>query len=211
MRSLVALTGLLFAGMSAAATLDAQRPQLEITLPPAGAMQEGPSVATGNLLADARTRELLRHGLPTQIHYRLELWRKGWPFDDPTGKVEWDVLVQYDPLAQVFNVVRRMGTQLQESFVGTATVTTAELQFGKAFRVPLSPSRSGRYYYNLAVDVQTLTESDLDALQEWLRGPTAPGKGNPIDAIRSGVGTLLSRVLGNKDHYEQKSADFSAP
>jgi hypothetical protein len=187
------------------------RPQVDIALPAVNAIQDGPSIKTANLLADARTRELLRNGLPTQVHYRLELWRKGRWFDDPTGKLEWDVLVQYDPITQLYNAVRRMGTQLHETFVGTATITAVEAEFGGPFRVSLSPGRSGRYYYNLVVEVQTLTESDLDALQQWIRGPDAPGKGNPVNTIRSGVGTIVSRLLGNKNTYQQQSATFSAP
>ena len=60
--------------------------------------------------------------------------------------------------------------------------------------------------------MQTLTESDLDALQQWLRGPTAPGRGNPITALRSGIGTLFSRILGgDKRHYESRSELFTVP
>lgn len=213
-RLFAALAGLLWVLLAGATPLFAQNdPKLEIVLPPANAMQDGPSIRTANLLADARTRELLRNGLPTDVHYRLELWRKGRWFsgDDPTGKVEWDVLIQYDPIAQVFNVVRRMGTRLHETFVGTSTITAAEQEFGSPFRVALSPTRPGKYYYNLVVDVQTLTESDLDALQQWIRGPDAPGKSNPVNTIRSGVGTIVSRLLGNKDTYQQQSATFSAP
>lgn len=211
MRSLAALAGLLWIG--SALPLPAQRdpPHAEITLPAANAAQEGPSITTANLLTDARTRELLRNGFPTRIHYRLELWKKGTLFYDITSKVEWDVLVQYDPMAHLFNVVRRMGTQLQETFVGTETVTAAEAEFERPFRVPLVPTQKGRYYYNLVVEVQTLSESDLDALQQYIRGPNAPGKGNPISTIQSGVGTVVSRLLGSKDTYEAQSPTFPTP
>jgi hypothetical protein len=213
-RSLAALAGLLWIG--AAVPLLAQRdpPHAEITLPASTEMQEGPSVTTANLLVDARTRELLRNGLPTRIHYRLELWKKGGLFGlfyDLAGKSEWDVLVQYDPMAKLFNVYRRMGTQLQETFVGTETVTAAEAEFEHPFRVPLVPTKSGRYYYNLVVEVQTVSESDLDALRQWFRGADAPGKANPIGTIQSGVGTVVSRLLGSKDTYAAQSATFSVP
>ncbi|HEX3866032.1 MAG TPA: hypothetical protein VHV78_04735, partial [Gemmatimonadaceae bacterium] len=79
-------------------------------------------------------------------------------------------------------------------------------------RASLHPARSGRYYYSLLVEVQTLTESDLDALQQWLHGPSAPGHGNPITTLRSGVGTLLSRMLGgDKRQYKQQSEPLVVP
>ncbi len=193
-----------------AAPLLAQRDrvQLDISVDPAAALQEGPIIVTSNLLADSKTRELLRT-FPARIHYRVELWRKGGWFDEPSGRTEWDVLVQYDPTLQIYNVIRTLGDQMLENFGGFATLTAAEAQFSRPFRAPLHPSRSGRYYYNLIVDVQTLSESDLGALQEWLRGPSAPGKSNPLTALRSGLGTLLTRVLGgDKRHYETRSEVF---
>lgn len=185
-------------------------PHADIALPAPSEVLEGPSVTTANLLVDAQTRELLRNGFATRVHYRLELWKKGALFYDITNKVEWDVLVQYDPMAHLFNVYRRMD-KVRETFVGTQTVTAAEAEFERPFRVPLVPTKSGRYYYNLVVEVQTLTENDLDALEQWIRGPNAPGKGNPISTIQSGVGTVLSRMLGNKNTYDARSAIFSAP
>jgi hypothetical protein len=194
----------------AAAPLAAQRVQLEVT-PPASSTEDWPTVTTGNFLADSKTQTLLTSGFPTEIRFRLELWRKGrfW-FDDLRGKFEWAVLVQYDPTTRVYNAVRRMGTQVHENFGGVATTAAADALFGAPLRIPLRPTSGGRYYYNLVVDQRTLTESDLDALQQWLNGPTAPGKSNPITAVRSGLGIVLSRVLGgDKRHFEARSGEFT--
>ena len=201
-------------GLSPLAPAAAQRDsvQLDVIVPQNGARQEGPQIVVANLLADAKTRELLRNGFTTQIHFRLELWRKGRWFYDPSGRSEWDVFVSYDPTSQLYTIVRRIDNQVHENFGGFQTLTSAEAQFGKPFRAPLHPARSGRYYYNLAVDVQSLTESDLDALQQWLRGSSGPAKNNPVTAIRSGLGTFLSRALGgDKRHYEQRSGRFVVP
>lgn len=168
-------------------------------------------ITTANLLSDPKTRELLRAGFPTRIHFRLELWRKGGLFDDPNGHVDWYVEVKYDPTGPVYRVVRRQEPDLLEDFGGFATVTSAEAQFGRPFRASLHPTQSGRYYYNLIVDIQTLSESDLDALQQFFKGPSAPGKSNPLTALRSGIGTLVSRVLGDKRHYPTQSGVFTVP
>src|SRR4029077_20109643 len=124
-----------------------------------------------NLLADTNTRVLLLSGFPTRLHYRLELWRTGGWFNQPAGRSEWDVVVRYDPTTQLYNVARTQDTKGLESVGSFSTVAAAEAQFGRPYRATLHPGATGRYYYNLIVDVQTLTESDLDALQQWLRGP----------------------------------------
>ena len=208
-RNAVVLAGLLWA-----APLVAQRERvtLEVAVNAATALQQGPTITTANLLADANTRELLRNGFATRIHFRLELWRKGGVFDDRSDQAEWEILVQQDPTTHMYSAVRRQNNQVTESFGESATVTTAEAQFDRPFRAPVHPNRSGRYYYNLTVDVQTLTETDLDALQQWLRGPTAPQKSNPITAVRGGIGRLFSRMLGGgKQVYQERSGVFEVP
>ena len=212
MRPFLGLVALLWA---APAIAQRDRVQLSVDAIAGSPSIGGASIATDNLLGDAKTRELLRNGFPARVHYRLELWSKGGGVfgDERRGTAEWDVLVAYDPTAQLYNVVRRTAdNRLHENFGGFPSLETAEKQIGRAFRVGLAPERSGKYYYNLVIDIQTLTMSDLDALEQWLRGPSAPTHSNPLKAIRGGVGTLLSRLLGgDKRHYEQRSGVFSAP
>lgn len=187
--------------------------RLGITVAPATALKEGPSVTSTNLLEDAKTRELLRNGFPARIHYRLELWQKGGFGDDRAGLAEWDVLVAFDPTSQQFTVYRHnTASHVNENFGSFPSLTTAEAQFGRPYRASLHPDRSGRFYYNLVVDVQTLTVSDLDALEQWLRGSSAPRRSNVFRGIWSGLGTLVSRILGgDKRKYEQRSEIFEIP
>jgi hypothetical protein len=192
----------------------AQRDRVRIALAvnPVVALQEGPTITTENLLADDNTRELLRNGFATRINYRLELWRKTGLVDDRSGFSEWEILVQQDPTTHVYSGVRRQGNRVIETFDDAASVSSAEAQFDRPFKAALHPSRAGRYYYVLIIELQTLTESDLDALQQWLHGPTAPGKGNPVTALRSGVGRLFSRMLGGgKRRYDERSGVFDVP
>lgn len=212
MRRLLALLVLVF---SFASPLAAQRPpRLEIAVPKAAALTEGPAIVTAGLLSDEKTREHLRNGFPARIHYRLELWRKSGVLsgDERAGTSEWDVLVNYDPTTRLYNMVRRSSDDsYRENFGTFATLASAELQLAKPYKTSLHPRRSGRYYYNLTVEVQTLAQSDLDATLQWLRGPTAPGQtNNPLTVIRSGLGTLFSRLLGGaQTKYEQPSEVFS--
>ena len=197
-----------------AAPLAAQRPrvQLDVAFAAATVPTIGATVGTESLLDDPKTRELLHNGFPARIHYRLELWRTGGFSDERRGLTEWEVLVAFDPAAETFNAVRRGDEgRVLENYGGFPTLVAAEAAFGRPIRVDLHPDGSGKFYYNLVLDVQTLTVSDLDALQQWLRGPEPPSR-NPLKAIRSGIGTLVSRLLGgDKRHYERRSEVFTAP
>jgi len=194
----------------------AQNPvQLDIIVP-AGtlAATQAPSVVGKNLLTDPTTRELLRNGFPTKLHYKVELWSARGLFNDIEGSMEWEVLVQYDPATQMYRAVRRNGKQL-EDFGGFGSLTSVEEPLSRPYRIPLRPkSQGGRYYYNVFLDITTLDVSDLDELQRWLRGefqPAVHGKTNPASALKNGLGTLLSRLLGGeRRHYEQRSETFTA-
>jgi hypothetical protein len=204
---------LVFVLLFLAAPLLAQRAAVHLTVAvnPSTALQEGPTITTENLLADENTRELLRNGFATRIHFRLELWRKN-VFDDRAGFSDWEILVQQDPTTHMYNAVRRQDNRIVESFAEAPTVAACEAQFDKPFKAALHPDRAGRYYYVLIVELQTLSESDLDALQQWLHGPTSPNKGNIVTAVRSGLGRLFSRMLGGgKTHYDERSGVFTVP
>ena len=138
--------------------------------------------------------------------------RESGVFDDRSGFSDWEILVQQDPTTKAYSAIRRQNNRVTETFEDAATVTSAEAQFDKPYKVGLHPTRPGRYYYNLSVDIQTLTETDLDALQQWLHGPTAPNRSNPLKALQSGIGRLFSRMLGGgRTHYEERSGVFSVP
>lgn len=177
--------------------------------PPAGA-----SVRAARLLNDANTRALLQNGFPAAMRFRLELWRAGGMFDDLESAVTWEVLVRYDPYSKLYSVYRR-GMRAAEDIGSMSTLELAETEISRPFPVQLRPGRSGmRYYYNVSVDVETLSVSDLDELNRWLRGelqPAVRGKRAPLSALRRGFGTLLSRVLGGDSrHYEARSGTFTA-
>jgi hypothetical protein len=166
------------------------------------------------LLSDARTRELLRNGFPAALRFRLELWRVGGVFHELESATNWDVLVRYDPYTQHYQIVRR-GNRETEVPDGFATLASVEERLALPNPVALTPRRPGtRYYYNVVLEIETLSVSDLDELQRWLRGelqPAVRGKRAPLSALSRGFGALLSRVLGGeKRHYEARSVTFRA-
>jgi hypothetical protein len=183
---------------------------LESNSPPAGASVRAARV----LSSDRKIRELLRSGFSAGLTFRLELWRVGGLFDEIESSANWNLLVRYDAYSQQYLAVRRHGTSFEQDFGGYPTLEAAEADaMVKPYSVALRPRRSGtQYYYNLVLDVEALSVSDLDELQRWLRGelqPAVRGKRAPLSALRRGLGTLLSRVLGGETrHYEARSRTF---
>lgn len=191
--------------LSLAAPSGAQRRALLEVVPP-GPGGIGATVTATNLFAEPDMRDLVRSGFPASLHFRLELWRSGGLFDDIEGRLDWQVIVQYDPSAQRYRVVRRQAGKVDDlgSF---ATLATAQSTLEKPTRTTLVPEREGvRYYYTLALDIEALSVSDMDQLERWLRGV----KGNTAaSAVGSGLRTLMLRMLGGeKKHFTGRSGVF---
>ena len=182
-----------------------RRPQLEVTPPTAAA--RAAVVTTTNLFGDADMRELVRSGFPASLRFRLELWRVGGLFNDLERHQDWELIIQYDPSAQRYRVARRNGDRLED--VGSyATLSTARGMLERPVRVGLLPDREGsRYYYNLVLNVEALSVSDMDQVERWLRGVRSDGAAS----IGGGMRTLMLRMLGGeKRTYEKRSATFVA-
>jgi len=204
---------LIAAAPGSAASQGRGGPQLEVSVT-SNSAPGGASVRAARLLNDANTQALLQSGFPAAMRFRLELWRVGGMFDDLESTADWEVLVRYDPYTRHYSLYRR-GMRAAEEIGSIASAEALEAELARPFPVSLRPARTGtRYYYNVSVDVETLSVSDLDELNRWLRGELQPamrGKRAPLSALRRGFGTLLSRVLGgDTKHYEARSGTFTA-
>lgn len=195
----------------------AQRPALIVQLPPrANAANEGPLISSQGLLDDRELRDLLRHGFPARLHYRVELWSaEGW-FDDLERTTEWDVIVRYDPLEKKYRAARVEvdGDRERVTPLGEyAQLGEMAAIVERAVRAPIEPRRRGRrHYYNVVLQIETLSYNDLDEVERWLRGelrPAVRGKRNPGTAVGRGVQSLVIRVLGGKKReYRTRSPTF---
>src|SRR6476661_7427482 len=180
-----------------------QGPRIDIALPAQGALlREGPTLRGSGLLDDVQLRDLVRNGFPARFSFRVELWSTGGFFNSLEASTTWDVIVRYDPLEKVYEVVRIAGNQAV-ALGRFADVEAAGDAVARPVRVPLNaPSR----------DVEVLSLSDLDELERWLRGelrPAVSGRRNPGTALTRGVRTLVVRLLGGtKRHFEAKTATF---
>jgi len=206
--SLVA-AGLLLISTPAAA----QRVRVEVS-PPAGRawLELAPAISSAGLLTDASMRDLLANGFPARMHYRLERWKVGRWFDDIQAASEWDVIIKYDVLGKRYQVARVFNKK-SESLGQYPTLVEAAAAAEAAYQPTISlPRRGQRGYYNLLLDVETLSLSDLDEVERWLRGelkPAVRGEKNPGTALTRGVRTLVVRLLGGeKRHYEARSGTF---
>ena len=204
----------LLASAAIAAPIGAQpKVRVEVLPPPENAWTETPpSVSSAGLLTDGSMRDLLLNGFPARLHYRLERWASGRWFDDLKASYEWDVIVKYDVLGKKYQAVRVVNKKVQ-SLGEFASIDSAELSAeGPYSPAILLPKNGQRGYYNLLLDVETLSLSDLDEVERWLRGelkPAVSGKKNPGTAVGRGVRTLVVRLLGGeKRHYEARTGTF---
>ena len=81
------------------------------------------------------------------------------------------------------------------------------------FPAPIQlPKKGKKTYYNLVLDVESLSLTELDEVERWLRGelkPAVRGKKNPGTAVGRGVRTVMVRLLGGeKRRYEARSGTF---
>jgi len=197
----------------AAATAEAQKPQLILMLPEQAQLAtEVPSVRSASLITDGAMLDLIRNGFPAHLHYKLERWSTGGFFDDVNAEAEWDAVVRYDALARVFQVYRVVGKKTT-ALGNFSDIAAAEAALDAPFPAPISlPKRGKKAYYNLVLEVETLSLTELDEVEQWLRGelkPAVRGKKNPGTAVGRGVRTVMVRLLGGeKRRYEARSGTF---
>ena len=196
-----------------ASQLGAQKARVEVQAPPQRAWAEqAPSVSSTGLLTDAAMRDLLSNGFPARLHYRLERWKSGRWFDDIQAASEWDVILKYDVLGKRYQVARVVNKKAQ-SLGDHASLEAAAEAAEAPYQTTISlPKKGQRGYYNLLLDVELLSLSDLDEVERWLRGelkPAVRGERNPGTALTRGVRTIVVRLLGGeKRHYEARSGTF---
>ena len=193
--------------VGAASPLAAQR-RVQLDIVPPTAASRAVVVTASNLFGDADMRDLVRSGFPASMRFRLELWRVGGLFNDLEGHQEWELIIQYDPSGQRYRVARRNGDHLDD--VGSfATLSTAQLMLERPARMTLLPERDGpRYYYNLVLNIEALSVSDMDQVERWLRGVRG---GTAAASIGNGMRTLMLRMLGGETRtYQRRSGTFVA-
>lgn len=173
---------------------------LAVTLVPDQARKAGqlPEARVRGLLQDERWTSALLSGLPLRLHYRLELWRdRGSWFDAAVRAVEWDVVVQREPLLDQYAVTTvLLGRTRQQRYPDLEALGTA---IGVSYRIAVRATDKGEYYYVATLSVSTLSDADLDEMDRVLRGDTGagPDDGESLgDAMGRAARKMLLRVAG---------------
>lgn len=162
--------------------------------------QRNPEVrTTPGLLEDDRWVTMLHSGFPLRMHYRVEMWRSrsGW-FDDLVRQVEWDVVVRHEPLLDQYAVNTIMPGRARENRY-TGIDPLARALEAVVYRIAFRPPQTGEYYYVASLQVSTLSDSDLDELERFLRGDLGPAasEGRDLgDALGRGATRVLLKLAG---------------
>lgn len=207
---------LVVAALLLAQPVSAQRqPRLEFTLPEAAVLaKDGPSIRTLDVVSDGETQNLLESGFPARLHFRVELWSAGRVFDALRSSVEWDVFLYYDALGKRYRVVRVEGDGADITSAGQfATFAEMVREVERPMRVALRASvQASRQYYIGVLDVESMSLTDLDEVERWLRGelqPAVRGDGNPGTALGRGIRRVFVRLLGaERRNLQARSRTF---
>ncbi|MEO8945983.1 MAG: hypothetical protein ABI338_05745, partial [Gemmatimonadaceae bacterium] len=173
-----------------------------------------PTVRTIKVLSAGHTAELIRNGFPARLHYKLERWAAGSFVNDVKATSEWEFIVQYDPLAKTYKLIRAT-TQAAVIIGEYSDLDDAESKLAEPYPAPIAPPRVGeKTYYSLTLNVEAMSLGDLEEVQRWLRGelrPAVRGRRNAGAAVSSGIRTLVVRILGGERVEYQASTGVFKP
>jgi hypothetical protein len=156
-----------------------------------------PLVRASGVLEGGIFDAALRNGFPVQLHFRLDLYRDSRLLDRVERTVSWDVVIRRDPLDNHYDVVRTGGSL--ERFVDADALARA---LDVPYTVDLLPRRAGgrdRYYYLATLEIESLSLTELEEVERWLRGDFGPAVregGDVGNALGRGARRLLIRFSG---------------
>ena len=170
-----------------------------------------PLLELGDVLASGALRDVVRSGIPLRLRATVELWRSGRFFDDLTGSQAWSTVLFFEPLDETF-ALREPGSTPLRRFPSYQAAST---YLARSYALALRPPRQGRYYYTARIDIETLSLTDLQELEHWLRGelrPAVGGESSISSALADGMRRLFVRVLGMpSSRVEARSPRFDVP
>jgi hypothetical protein len=164
-------------------------------------------VSANNLLA-LDEEELIKKGFPAQMRFRLELWPATGLAGSPSSSAEWQVVVDFEPLAGIFRVVRHSQDGYQS--LGSYSKFSEVRQLVARPHQPRirAPDTPGRYYYSITLEVERMTANDLANMRSWL-GTGAGPKRSTGSVVAGFLGSLVKRMIGaQKKVYSGRSEIF---
>ena len=187
-----------------------ERPSAPLTIQLAPA-SGGAVLVLGDLWASSQLRGAVESGLPVRIRVVTELFRDRF-LGGQEGRAEWRATVVKDPLEGHF-VIQRGDVEGSEQKVASLQEVRAAL--AAPLPLVLRPGAPGRYFYQASLEVETLSLTDLEELQRWLRGelgPAVTGGREMESAVNRGLRRMFIRLLGLPvQRYQTRSASFNYP
>ena len=148
-----------------------------------------------HLMADGVFEGAMRNGFPVRFAFRVGLWRDGRFLDAEERSAAWDMVVLRDPVTNEYELIRSGGTI--EVFADSSRLDAA---LAVPAAVELAPDQSGaRYYFQAALDMESLSVSEVQEVENWLRGDLGRAlteRGDVGDALSRGARLVLVRLSG---------------
>lgn len=156
-----------------------------------------PLVTARHLMADGAFEGALRNGFPVRFGFRLSLWRDAALYDRLLREAEWDAVVVLDPVANNYRLLRSSGAV--ETYNDLRALDAA---LATPFAVDLEPAptrRDDRYYYLATLTIESLSLSELEDVERWLKGDLGraiTSTGDVGNAFSRGARLVMIRLSG---------------
>ena len=206
------LSCLLFLAAVPAAAQQRVRLEVSATEPAPESGPRRPLVRTPGVLRDARWLESLQNTFPLRLQFRVEIWRvrTDW-FDALERAFQWETVVQYDPLLDEFTKTVLFGGS-PRTVQRFSTLQELERDLERATQVGITPAGPGDYYFTAGLQLGTLTDDEVEELEQFLRGGNPGPGGGEAGAVRRAARRLLLRVGGLPTaQLEARSPRFTIP
>ncbi len=155
-----------------------------------------PVVRARSLMSDGTFEGSLRNGFPIRFAFRLALWRDATLYDRLVREATWEAVVVLDPVTNVYQLIRSPGGSIQ-SFGDLPALDSA---LATPFTVDVVPRRgAGRFYYVVSLDAESLSPSELEEVERWLRGDLGRAltqRGDVGNAFSRGARLMMIRLSG---------------
>lgn len=191
-------------------------PKLEIFLKrdTAGAVV-APVVTAGHMMGDGAFEGSLRNGFPIHFTWRLTLWRDAAIYDRNVREATWDAIVVLDPVTNIYQLIRGPAGTV-ESYPDTRRLDSA---LAKPYTIddmtpPPHGGRFGRFFYTCELNAESLSPSELEDVERWLKGDLGRAltqTGDVDNAFSRGARLLLIRLAGLPHRTLQARTDKFRP
>lgn len=201
MRRVCFLLAVLLVGTAPAVTAQA-RARVEVTR---DTVSNDPIVRVRNLLREPQWREALESAFTLRLQWRVDLWRQRAIFPANERTVQYEVIVQPDPLLQQYRLITRVPGRppiesRYASFESLQMAMDLAQQLGRQ-----GPTRRGDWYYTATLRVSTLTDEELEELQAFVGGSDRNSPGSAFTRALVRLVALPTTTLN------ERSESFRVP